>query len=70
MSESSMLKRMLITPGEPAGVGPDITIQVAQQGWDAELIVIADPELLKARAKQLNLPLTLISFDEKNKMDT
>jgi 4-hydroxythreonine-4-phosphate dehydrogenase len=66
MSERLMPKRILITPGEPAGVGPDITIQIAQQHFDAELVVIADTDLLKARAEQLKLPLTLIPFDKNN----
>ena len=52
--------RILITPGEPAGIGPDITIQIAQQSWPVELVAIADPELLLQRAKELDLPLQLI----------
>ena len=60
-----MIKRILITPGEPAGVGPDLTVHIAQHAWPAELIVIADPDLLLSRAKQLNLPLTLEPFDAK-----
>lgn len=51
--------RILITPGEPAGIGPDIVVQIAQQTWPAELIVITDPEMLFARAKQIDLPLKL-----------
>lgn len=58
------LPRILLTPGEPAGIGPDIIAQIAQQEWNAELIVIADSELLLERAKQLNLPLKLISFNK------
>lgn len=53
-------KRILITPGEPAGIGPDITVQIAQQTWPTELIVIADPNLLKKRAQDLGLPLKLV----------
>ncbi|RLV58433.1 4-hydroxythreonine-4-phosphate dehydrogenase PdxA [Parashewanella curva] len=52
-------KRIAITPGEPAGIGPDLVVQLAQQSWDAELVVCADPNLLMARAKQLGLPLKL-----------
>ncbi|RLA51578.1 MAG: 4-hydroxythreonine-4-phosphate dehydrogenase PdxA, partial [Gammaproteobacteria bacterium] len=37
--------RIAITPGEPAGIGPDIVLMAARQQWDAELVVIADPEL-------------------------
>jgi 4-hydroxythreonine-4-phosphate dehydrogenase len=57
------ITRILLTPGEPAGIGPDIIIEIAQQSFDAELIVIANQELLSDRAKKLNLPLDLISFN-------
>ncbi len=58
------IPRILITAGEPAGIGPDIVIKIAQQSWLAELIVVADSELLFNRAKQLDLPLKLIPFDQ------
>lgn len=54
-----MIKRIAITPGEPASIGPDLVIKLAQQDWPAELVVCADPELLIERAKILNLPLEL-----------
>lgn len=54
---------LLITPGEPAGIGPDVTIQIAQQDWDAAITVVADPALLQARAAQLNLPLNIVTRD-------
>jgi 4-hydroxythreonine-4-phosphate dehydrogenase len=57
------IPHLIITPGEPAGIGPDITIQIAQQTWDAVITVIADPDMLKARAAQLELPLTINTFD-------
>lgn len=53
------IKRIAITPGEPAGVGPELVIQLAQQAWPAELVVCADPDLLISRAKQIGLPLQL-----------
>ena len=59
------LKRIIITPGEPAGIGPDIILKVAQEKGSAELIVVCDPELLIARANQLNLPITLQTIDFK-----
>src|SRR5579872_4514760 len=64
------IQRIIITSGEPAGIGPDITVQIAQQSWDAELIVVADPELLTDRAKQLNLSLKLIPFDPHASLET
>ncbi|MBI5782812.1 MAG: 4-hydroxythreonine-4-phosphate dehydrogenase, partial [Gammaproteobacteria bacterium] len=47
-----------LTPGEPAGVGPDLAIQIAQQPPACALVVIADPALLVERAKLLRLPFT------------
>ncbi|WP_420554906.1 4-hydroxythreonine-4-phosphate dehydrogenase PdxA [Neptuniibacter marinus] len=55
--------RLVITPGEPSGIGPDLCIQIAQLGHIDELVVIADPELLRQRAKQLQLPLNIEQFD-------
>ncbi|TQI78807.1 4-hydroxythreonine-4-phosphate dehydrogenase [Serratia fonticola] len=55
-------KRLVITPGEPAGVGPDLVAALAQQDWPVELVVCADPALLLERARQLALPLTLRDY--------
>ncbi len=52
-----------ITTGEPAGIGPDITIMVAQQGQSVPLVAIGDPQLLEQRARQLNLPLAIRLYD-------
>ncbi len=58
-----MTLRLALTPGEPAGVGPDLLITTVQQPQQVELVAFADPELLRQRAKQLGLPLSLIPFD-------
>ncbi|MFZ1874241.1 MAG: 4-hydroxythreonine-4-phosphate dehydrogenase PdxA [Chania sp.] len=55
-------KRIVITPGEPAGVGPDLVAVLAQQDWPVELVVCADPALLLERARRLQLPLTLRDY--------
>ncbi|MEI2266265.1 4-hydroxythreonine-4-phosphate dehydrogenase PdxA [Erwinia sp. CGal63] len=54
--------RVAITPGEPAGIGPDVTLQLAQRDWPVELVVVADPALLRERAAKLDLPLTLREY--------
>ncbi len=53
------LPRLAITPGEPAGIGPDIVLQLAQQAIAAHLVVFADPDLLTQRAAQLGLAIQL-----------
>ncbi|HJO36958.1 MAG TPA: hypothetical protein QF361_12220, partial [Gammaproteobacteria bacterium] len=55
--------RLAITPGEPAGIGPDLLIQLAQRPQTAQLVALADPALLAARAARLGLPLRLVDFD-------
>ncbi|WP_285721169.1 MULTISPECIES: 4-hydroxythreonine-4-phosphate dehydrogenase PdxA [unclassified Pantoea] len=54
--------RVVVTPGEPAGIGPDLTVQLAQQSWPVELVVCASPALLQQRAAQLGLSLTLRTY--------
>jgi len=55
--------RLVITAGEPAGVGPDLCVMVAQQAWPQTLVAISDPGLLGERAAALRLPLQLIEID-------
>jgi 4-hydroxythreonine-4-phosphate dehydrogenase len=53
------MMRLAITCGEPAGIGPDLLIQIAQQAHLAELIYIGDPQILRQRAARHGLPLQL-----------
>jgi 4-hydroxythreonine-4-phosphate dehydrogenase len=55
--------RIAITSGEPAGIGPDTCVMLAQAGCDAELVVIADADLLAATAAALQLPLQIEPYD-------
>lgn len=54
---------LALTPGEPAGIGPDLVIRIAQQQWPRPLVAIADPELLGERASRLDLPLQLLPYE-------
>lgn len=55
--------RIALTSGEPAGIGPDLLILLAQQAHADELVALADAGLLQARAAQLGLPLRLRAYD-------
>ncbi|KAB7622917.1 4-hydroxythreonine-4-phosphate dehydrogenase PdxA [Alkalilimnicola sp. S0819] len=59
----SRIPRIALTAGEPAGVGPELCVQIAQQARGAELAaelaVIADPQLLRQRAAALGLNIRL-----------
>ena len=55
--------RIALTLGEPAGVGPELVVRIAQQDWTAELVAVGDAPLLRARAAALGLPLELAALD-------
>ncbi len=55
--------RLALTPGEPAGIGPDLVLQIAQQAWPHQLVVITDPDLLRERAALLGLSIVLEPYD-------
>ena len=47
--------RLVVTAGEPAGIGPDLCLTLAAQARDEELVVVADAELMRQRARDLEL---------------
>jgi 4-hydroxythreonine-4-phosphate dehydrogenase len=49
-----------VTAGEPAGIGPDLCVGLARRRLPARIVVVADRELLKARARLLGLPLKVV----------
>jgi 4-hydroxythreonine-4-phosphate dehydrogenase len=57
------IPRIVITSGEPAGIGPDACVALAQTGWQADIVVAADAELLAAVADTLGLPLTIERYE-------
>lgn len=65
MSDEQHLPRIAVTAGEPAGIGPDILLAIASGDHKlaAELVAVADPELLRERAALLNLNIELEEAD-------
>ena len=51
-----------LTPGEPAGIGPDLCLRLAGRRRDCHLVLIADPDMLEQRAALLNLPVSLLPW--------
>lgn len=52
-----------ITPGEPAGIGPDLVIELAQRAHDAAILVaIGSAELLRQRATALGREIELLPY--------
>ncbi|AZT85303.1 4-hydroxythreonine-4-phosphate dehydrogenase PdxA [Marinobacter sp. NP-4(2019)] len=50
---------LALTAGEPAGIGPDLCLQLAAEIRQPGIVVVAARELLEARARQLGIEVTL-----------
>ncbi len=59
---SSECAPLALTTGEPAGIGPDLAVMWAQSPRDIAAVALADPVLLRARAKQLGLKLNVVEY--------
>lgn len=55
--------RLLITPGEPAGIGPDLVLMLAGEAQDAEIVAVADPDLLRERSQRLGIEVQISECD-------
>jgi len=51
--------KILITPGEPAGIGPELLVKSLQQQHDSQLIACCDPHIIRQAAEQLGLYIQL-----------
>jgi len=54
------MRPLVLTTGEPAGVGPDLAIAWAQRPRTIRLVAIADPQMLATRARELGMPLRVV----------
>ncbi len=53
---------LYVTSGEPAGIGPDICLSLANRVDERPIVILADIQMLQQRAKQLNIDVELIAF--------
>jgi 4-hydroxythreonine-4-phosphate dehydrogenase len=56
---SKPLPLLVVSSGEPAGIGPDISLALAARAWPARLAVLGDMGLLEARARALGIQVQL-----------
>ena len=62
--------RLALTPGEPAGIGPDLAIGVALEPSAMQLLCFADPALLAARAAALGVALQIREVRNPSALET
>lgn len=67
-TSNKRVARLAISPGEPAGVGPELIVQLAASAppQDCEWLLFADPDLLADRAEALGLalPLDIVTLED------
>ncbi|MEX0334260.1 4-hydroxythreonine-4-phosphate dehydrogenase PdxA [Vibrio tubiashii] len=56
------VKRIIVTAGEPAGIGPDLVLALSKENWSHQIVVSADKQMLAERAAQLGICVELIDY--------
>ena len=61
------MKKIIYSPGEPSGIGPDLIIQLCSSNFWKQIKLpiccIADPTLLQDRAEKLGKKIKLVQID-------
>lgn len=61
------MRPLLVSSGEPAGIGPDLCLALAH--YDFPVVILGDPDLLAARAKELNQKVHLITYQQGKELE-
>lgn len=60
--EDSAPSVIAISSGEPAGIGPDICLRLAERTWSVKLVILGDQHLLEQRARALGLDANTVEI--------
>ena len=52
-------KPLIVTAGEPAGIGPELCLTLAQKSLPHDIVVVSDPDLLQSRAEMMGIEVTI-----------
>ena len=63
------LPRIAVSSGEPAGIGPELCLRLAGYDGPGHPVILADRELLAARAEAIGLNVVFRDFCPKNPVD-
>ena len=58
---------MVVTAGEPAGIGPELCLSLAHTDWASQLVIIADSDMLAERAETLGINVRIREYDASEK---
>ena len=54
---------LVITAGEPAGIGPELCLSLARENLRVPLVVVADPEVLRQRSAATGIDVSITEID-------
>ena len=57
---------LALTPGDPAGIGPDLTVLLSKRSTTDRIVVIADRSMLEERSKKLQCETSFCSYDSES----
>jgi 4-hydroxythreonine-4-phosphate dehydrogenase len=60
---------LVITAGEPAGIGPELCLTLAHESLPCKVVVVSDPDLLRRRAEQAGINVAIIEIDIEDAAD-
>jgi 4-hydroxythreonine-4-phosphate dehydrogenase len=60
---TNLSKPLVVTAGEPAGIGPDLCLALADSAWKNQIVVVADPGMLADRAQLLGVSVKIREYN-------
>lgn len=60
---TNSIRRIVVTAGEPAGIGPDLVLALSKEDWAHQIVVCADKNMLLERAKMLGIDVQLFDYN-------
>ena len=57
------VKPLVVTAGEPAGIGPELCLSLAHESLPLDVVVVSDPALLRSRAQTIGVDVTITEID-------
>ena len=59
MTDKHPLQPLVVSAGEPAGIGPDLCLGLATSYASTPIVIVADPEVLQRRADRMSLDINI-----------
>ena len=63
MTSADATLPIVVTAGEPAGIGPELCLALADTEWSGGLVIVGDPQLLDERARMLGKTIDIVAYD-------